>query len=209
MKDIEVSIADAENICDSAKVEQGYVPDDHVAMALVRAVNAACTQLGIETPGALFAQASSHETAALRATLGGLTEQSAMITQALADAGFPGRVSTGSMLTAIADLRHQGRMAGALDDYFPEALADARKSYEAAEVVRRDLGPHNSAGVPNPPDPDQVTVLLAAVISLGHLLYRLRRINPEPVANADGSTTVTLTEAVEIGTPETAPEATP
>jgi hypothetical protein len=186
-KDIEVVIRDAENVCELARIEQGYVPDDHVAMALVRAVNAACVQLGIEPPGALFAQSGSSETAALRKSVGGLTEQSAMITQALAGAGFQGRVSTGSMLDAIADMRHQALVARALGPDFTSALKEARRAFDAVNTGEPVREP-------------QVVLLLNAARALGSLLAQLRRIDPEPVDNGDGSTTVTLTEAVEIGT---------
>jgi hypothetical protein len=191
-KDIEVTICDAENICDDVRVKQGFVPDDHVPMALVRAVNAACAQLGIDPPGELFAQASSAETAMLRASLGELTEQSAMITQALADTGFPGRVSTGSMLTAIADMRHQALVGRALGPEFAPVLKEARRAFDAVNTGEPVREP-------------QVVLLLDAARALGSLLAQLRRIDPEPVGNGDGSTTATVTEAVKIGTTATAP----
>lgn len=192
-RDLEVQVADSEAQGATVRIVHDYVPDDHVAMALVRAVNAACVQLGITPPGELFAQ-SSGEVLALRQKTGELIEQSAMITQALAEAGFEGRFDTGSMLTAIADLRHQGRVGGALGDGFPEALRVARESYNE---VLTDLA--------RPSEPAQVTELRAAALALGNLLAELRKIDPEPVRNSDGSTTVTLTEPVEIGTPEVSP----
>lgn len=202
-KDIEVIIREAENVCELARVEQGFVPDDHVAMALVRAANAACTQLGIESPGTLFAEVSG----ALRnAQDTNARAQLVTIDRTLEHLGYSGTGSFG-VSQMVADLTAKARVGRALGDGFSEALAEARDAYDRAALTGRELNARERAGDQRPIEPERAEVFREAANALGHLLAEMRRINPRPERNGDGSTTITLTEPVEIGTPATAPEA--
>lgn len=199
-KDIEVVIRDAENVCELARIEQGYVPDDHVAMALVRAVNNACVQVGMEPPGEQFARTSG---ALADAQDHVARSQLATINTVLERMGYEWRGSSG-VIDALGRLDKEAHVARALGPNFVPRLARAR---EVAQTARQ-VGEHvDAVGAPNT-GPSEVAVLMRAASALLDLLWELRGIEPEPVDNGDGSTTVTLTEAVEIGTTATAPGGT-
>jgi hypothetical protein len=209
-KDIEVVIRDADNVCELARIEQGYVPDDHVAMALVRAVNGGCVQLGIEPPAELFARAAEAARPAEVTKVQGhiARAQVETINRALAELGYGGEGAIG-VIDVIAKLEQRAHVARMLGPDFAPALRLAREVYPLAVAVDRALDARESPGQPKAMEHSQLSALRNAVDVLGQLLNQLRRIDPEPVDNGDGTTTVTLTEAVEIGTPATASEATP
>jgi hypothetical protein len=206
VKDIRIEVADSEASGPTVRLEHDYVPDGHVAMALVRAVNGACTQLGTEPPAELFARAAEAarppEPTRVQALIA--RAQIETINRALAELGYGGEGAIG-VIDAIAKLEERARVAQALGDGFAGALAHARNCYELALT---GLAKPESAEATRNPDPAYVRVFRDAALALGHLLAELRKIDPEPVDNGDGTTTVTLTEAVEIGTNATAPEAT-
>lgn len=200
-KDIEVVIRDADNVSELARIEQGYVPDDHVAMALVRAVNNACVQVGMEPPGERFVQAAEQRPRLIDTVA---RAQMNTINNTLTRMGYEHDGGALAVLDVVGKLEQQARVARALGDRFAPALAEAREHYRVARM----LGEHYDSVEAPTLKPGEILTLFRAISTLGSLLFELRGIEPEPVENGDGSTTVTLTEAVTIGTPETAPEAT-
>jgi hypothetical protein len=205
-RDLEVQVADSEAQGATVRIVHDYVPDDHVAMALVRAVNAACVQLGITPPGELFARAAEQpprpEPTRVQAHIA--RAQIETINRTLTELGYTGEGPLG-VIDVIAKLEGQAHVARALGPDFVPALRLARDGYPLAEAVGRALDARESPGQPKVVEHSQLSALRNAVDLLGQLLNQLRNIEPEPVRNGDGSTTVTLTEAVEIGTPEVSP----
>jgi len=203
-KDIEVrvEICDSDNICELAEVKQGYLDENHVAMALVRAVNGACAQLGIEAPGPLFAQAA-EQTPRPPIIDHVARMQMHTINETLTRMGYEHDGGAFAVLGVVGKLEGQARVARALGPDFAVTLKAARERYQTARLI----GDHADQVGVGALKPSEITSLLRAVATLGDLLFQMRAIEPEPVTNGDGSTTVTLTESVEIGTPATAPGA--
>lgn len=224
-RDLEVQVADSEAQGATVRIVHDYVPDDHVAMALVRAVNAACVQLGITPPGVLFAQAAApapapgtYAAAGTEADPDGekwadtatgkrgfidyeARAQMNMINNALTRMGYEHNGGPLAVLDVVMQLESHARVARALGPDFAYTLKVARERYQVARLVGDHL---DQVGVDAVKTAD-ISSLLRAVVTLGDLLFQMRGIEPEPVDNGNGTTTHTLTEAVEIGTPEVSP----
>lgn len=199
MKDIEITIRESHAPGEGVAIQENGLDPEHVAMALVRAVTAACTQLGADSPAQQF-RAAEDGVARLREVREG--PELAAINNTLTAHGFGGYQGAAGVSAILGHLVAQARVGAALSPEFAGVLAHARAAFRISSLAGRDLDAHDSAGIAKTAEPGQVAALVRGVQALGELLRTMRAIDPEQVLNDNGSTTITLTEPVPIGTPE-------
>lgn len=202
MRNIEVTVRnEAYDI--EACIQVDAVEDNGVGMALMRTVAAACVTVGEPIPEDQY-----------RRVTGIYPPESARvdypeIVAILNEYGYPATRNTvgPSVRVALADLKakldaanHGSLMLAALGPKFAETLAQAREAYALGALAGRHLDDQEFvSNAEAKPTDGQVRALRTATSALGSLLYEMNKVEPQPVGNADGSTTVAVSQAVPIG----------
>lgn len=180
-KHVKVSIIDGEDFTEDSVVEIHDLDETGIPMALMRAVAALCVTAGLPTPAQEFQ----------RVAVG--TENVARLTEELAkaDGGVRGLLEVIQKQANAALPAY--KLASAIGPRFVETLALTREAHRAVSIADSDIKSlTNDSG-------DYRRALTRLYGAVGNLLHELRRIEPEDRPGSRGGTTVTLTEAVDLG----------